>query len=103
MIKIIKRIKLKRELSKPREAIRIGGALKGYSCPRCGQEHCIYDFCLACGQRLSYDYSNRGLFRFKDVDEMCEKLDIANKQLNPNGNITSLVEERKKCKIDLKV
>lgn len=76
LIRFIKRTKLKKELSIPIEAIHEKGVLSGYTCPRCGMKHCIYDFCLACGQRLSYDYSTKSkhIKRYKDVDEMVEKL-----------------------------
>lgn len=97
----IKLRKIKKALSIPMEATREAGALNGYTCPRCGKEHCIYEYCLACGQKLYYDYAPIYFHNFKDVDEMCEKLDYENSQLNPNIELSSLSEERKQCKIDL--
>lgn len=114
IIKFIKIKKLESELSIPAEAIREKGVLNGYTCPRCGKRHCIYDFCLACGQRLSYDYAPQSKFikRFKDVDEMCEKLDSIpldeydRKMIEQYKKLTgkdseSIKSKREKCKIEL--
>lgn len=115
IVRLIKIRRLKSELSVTKEAIHEPGALMGYTCPRCGQKHCIYDFCLSCGQRLSYDYNPKSKYikRFKDVDEMCKKFDdlalesefykeMKSQQFQITGEkYLSLKDKREKCKIEL--
>lgn len=119
VIRLLKIIKLKKELSVPAEAIHEPGVLSGYTCPRCGRHHCIHDFCLACGQRLAYDYAPHSYIikRYSDVDEMCEKMDEVFNELITNNEayrefvqqgengfgskFESLKNQRQKCKIML--
>ena len=114
-IKLIKIHKLKKQLDIPMERVHSDGSPFGKKCPRCGYSPCIYDFCLACGQRIYYESAPQSLFdkRFKDVDEMCKKIDEltkcdldyeqANRQYEKltGRKLKTLTQERAEVKIEI--
>lgn len=107
--------KLIKDLDTPMETVRPDGTPNGKNCPRCGYGPCKYEFCLACGQRVYRSvYSNAKNFRqFKNVDEMCEKLDAiaksdpdfekSNKQFEilTGRKPETLTQERERVKISM--